>query len=404
MATVNVIKHKRQNSGTMGRVLKYVMREDKTLHQGEHLITGQDCCPETAFLEFMTTKQIHKKADGMFFYHFVQSFHPEENVTPKEANAIALELAKQFDGFEVLVATHVDAGHIHSHLVVNSVSHITGKKLHQNRENLMEHRRKSDEICLAHGLSVLPQEDQQHSAESIRPREYRAALKGDSWKFRLINAIDFCMGRCRNKKDFILEMKQLGYEVSWTSGRKSITYTCPNGMKCRDKRLHDEKYLKENMEVEFGLREAQIEQSAGTLQTGQALSVGSLRSAAGTMGSPSDFAPEQSSPASRGVTSSEASRQPEQPAPAFTENANGAERFIETGWEKLRRDLQAVSGTGTVRQGGYGGRTKEAPSMDDEGISLLDSIARLAGNLSDITAETEHQSQHDHRGWSIEQR
>lgn len=49
------------------------------------------------------------------------------------------------------------------------------------------------------------------------------------------------------------------YEVLWTDERKYITYTCPNGMKCRDIKLHQEKYRKEKMELEFELRRIETE-------------------------------------------------------------------------------------------------------------------------------------------------
>ncbi len=60
-------------------------------------------------------------------------------------------------------------------------------------------------------------------------------------------------------KEFIDEMKKNGYEVLWTDERKYITYTCPNGMKCRDIKLHQEKYRKEKMELEFELRRIETE-------------------------------------------------------------------------------------------------------------------------------------------------
>ena len=51
-------------------------------------------------------------------------------------------------------------------------------------------------------------------------------------------------------------MKSEGYEVRWTENRKNITYTTPAGMKCRDNRIHEEKYTKEVMEHEFRIRAA----------------------------------------------------------------------------------------------------------------------------------------------------
>jgi hypothetical protein len=87
-------------------------------------------------------------------------------------------------------------------------------------------------------------------------REYRSAAKGESWKFRLMNTIDQCMRYAVSKEEFISLMESEGYQVRWTDSRKSITYTTPTGMKCRDDRLHEEKYTKEVMEHEFRIRAA----------------------------------------------------------------------------------------------------------------------------------------------------
>lgn len=70
-----------------------------------------------------------------------------------------------------------------------------------------------------------------------------------------MNDIDNTMQRCGSRADFIRRMKRKGYEITWTDERKYITFTCPHGMKCRDNKLHDEKYLKENIEYALALRE-----------------------------------------------------------------------------------------------------------------------------------------------------
>ena len=85
-------------------------------------------------------------------------------------------------------------------------------------------------------------------------REYRSAAKGESRKFRLMNTIDQCMRYASTKEEFLSLMESEGYQVRWTDSRKSITYTTPTGMKCRDDRLHEAKYTKEVMEHEFRIR------------------------------------------------------------------------------------------------------------------------------------------------------
>lgn len=170
--------------------LDYAKRKDKTLWGDRQLVTGWNCVAQSAYEEMMTTKRRYGKTDGRMFYQFVQSFSPEEDVTPEEVHTIGLELAQRlFPDFEVVVATHVDADHLHSHLIVNSVS----------------------------------------------------------WKFRLINAIDLCMRKAKTKVEFLREMEKRGYQVRWEGTRKYITYTTPKGKKCRDDRLHDERYRKEMM-------------------------------------------------------------------------------------------------------------------------------------------------------------
>ena len=192
----------------------------------------------------------------MNFYQYVQSFSPEENITPHKAHEVALVFAeKAWTGYEVLVATHCDAQHIHSHFVINSVSFENGKKLRQNPNTLKSLRALSDEICRHHNLSTL--EPYNMDGIKISTREYRTAVKGQSWKFKLMNDIDKAMNISGNKEDFINAMSIMGYSVTWTDDRKYITYQCPNKMKCRDIKLHNDKYLKGSMENEFRYRQEQ---------------------------------------------------------------------------------------------------------------------------------------------------
>ncbi|MBR5470575.1 MAG: relaxase/mobilization nuclease domain-containing protein [Oscillibacter sp.] len=253
MATVTPINRpKGQTRGGVAAVLKYVMQEHKTEYEGRHLVTAINCQPETCCTEFISTKLQYNKCDGKMYFHFVQSFHPEENITPEKAHAVALELAQQWKKYELVVSTHTDAEHIHSHFIINSVSFEDGKKLHFVKEDLTQRRTLSDEICLRHGLSICQPKQQQTSG--IKQAEYHAAMRGESWKVELAIQIDECMKYAVNKEQFIELMESEGYQVKWTDSRANITYTTPDGKRCRDYRLHDTKYLKENMDYEFKLR------------------------------------------------------------------------------------------------------------------------------------------------------
>ena len=258
MATVTYIRESKQSISAMKGVIDYCCQDKKVYDEisNQRLVSGINCDGENAFKEFMATKKSYGKTDGMNFYQYVQSFSPEENITPHKAHEVALEFAeKAWTEYEVLVATHCDARHIHSHFVINSVSFENGKKLRQNPNTLKSLRALSDEICRQHNLSTL--EPYSKDGMKISTREYRTAVKDQSWKFKLMDDIDKAMNISGSKEDFINAMSIMGYFVTWTDGRKYITYQCPNKMKCRDIKLHNDKYLKGSMENEFRYRQEQ---------------------------------------------------------------------------------------------------------------------------------------------------
>ena len=254
MAIVHFVNYKRgtQSRAAMRGVMLYVMQEKKTAWEGGPLVSGIKCQPQSVDDDFINTKLLYHKDGGVMFYHMVQSFPKGAAVDPQQAHEAARRLAEYFDGCEVLVCTHIDREHIHSHCVINSVNFETGKKLHMAKEQLQELMRRNDAICLEMGLPVFDAPTQQ--ARGMSGAEYHTALKGQSWKLRLMNTIDACMKYAADKDAFVSLMASEGYAVRWESGRKYITYTTPDGLKCRDSKLHEEKYCKEAMEHEFRIR------------------------------------------------------------------------------------------------------------------------------------------------------
>ena len=237
----------------MKSVMRYVSQLSKTLWDGQQLVSGIDCQPETAFDEFLSTKLLHRKDGGVMFYHMVQSFPKGADVDPRTAHEAARRLAEYFEGCEVLVCTHVDREHIHSHCIINSVNFETGKKVHMADEQIQELRIRNDQICEELGLPKF-QRDGQRQSRGMSNAEYYTASKGESWKFELMRVIDECMRCAGSREEFLILLRSEGYDATWTDSRKNITYVTPDGRKCRDSKLHIEKYLKENMEAEFGYR------------------------------------------------------------------------------------------------------------------------------------------------------
>ncbi|MFQ8837177.1 MAG: relaxase/mobilization nuclease domain-containing protein [Oscillospiraceae bacterium] len=237
----------------MKSVMRYVSQLSKTLWDGQPLVSGIGCQPETAFDEFLSTKLLHRKDGGVMFYHMVQSFPKGADIDPRTAHEAARRLAEYFEGCEVLVCTHVDREHIHSHCIINSVNFETGKKVHMADEQIQELRIRNDQICEELGLPKFQRDEQRHS-RGMSNAEYYTADRGESWKFELMRVIDDCMRCAGNREEFLILLRSEGYDATWTDSRKNITYTTPDGRKCRDSKLHIEKYLKENMEAEFGYR------------------------------------------------------------------------------------------------------------------------------------------------------
>ena len=255
MPIIHFINNKTQTAGGMRNVLNYVSRKEKTVSEDKRFVTGVNCSPETALDEMTATKNLYHKPDGRLYYHLVQSFPSGYEIEPELAHKIAVELAaKAFNKYEVVVATHIDREHIHSHFVFNSVSFEDGKKYHSNKESVEQLMKLSDEICRRYGVHVLDAPKKKMNRDYLSDSEYRSAKRGKSFKWELMNVINQVMKQAKSKKQFCYMMKQQGYSVRWEENLKYITYTCPNGRRCRDNKLHGDKYRKENMEYEFKAR------------------------------------------------------------------------------------------------------------------------------------------------------
>lgn len=260
MAIIEAISSK----ANLKTIINYVTQDKKT---NANLITGKDCLAESSLEEMLYTKELYNKNNGRQYIHIIQSFDPKDNLTAEQVHNTGIRLAEKFNGYQVLVATHIDKEHLHSHLVVNSVSFENGYKIQMSKKNLQNLKDHSDKLCLQIGASVIPKKE---NTQYIKRNEYRVAEQGKSWKFKLINAIDLSIAESSCKEDFIKTMNKLGYQVNWTDTRKYITYTTPDGYKCRDNKLYEEKYLKGNIKNEF--RTIKEKQSNNTRKSSSSIS------------------------------------------------------------------------------------------------------------------------------------
>ena len=426
MAVVESIPEKNQTPSAQKGVLDYCMQPSKTLDEDEQLayISGYNCIPELANESFIATQKIYgHEPDGVRFYHFVQSFKIGEAISPQEANDIGMELVRGFDKFknhEAIVATHIDKDHLHNHIVVCAYDLESGLKLHYNKYFLGDLRQKSDEICQAHGLNVLQKYNPNVKSQRLGPKEYRAAMNGNSWKMALRVAIDFCMTRAKNKDEFQREMKKLGYDMVWTPERKYITYICPTQdgkeRKVRDIKLNDEKYLKENMEHEFRIRtelygQAQSEEytaddtrgtTGGTDGTGDSDGADqrrgmdeTQRSGAQNGGAVSGVVGTESGSVERGEQihreDDEGSRGAERgDGGGFAQDYEGSRR---TGWESERESFGSYRQKNSSGRGNMvsSSRTNVHPNNLDISLMGLRGIANVTEGLFDDGEESEEE-------------
>ena len=328
-----------QTRSCMKSVMRYVSQTSKTLWDGQQLVSGIGCQPETAFDEFLSTKLLHHKDGGVMFYHMVQSFPKSADIDPRMAHEAARRLAGYFEGCEVLVCTHVDREHIHSHCIINSVNFETGRKVHMADEQIQELRVRNDQICEELGLPKF-QRDEQRQSRGMSNAEYYTASKGESWKFELMRVIDECMRCAGNREEFLALLRSEGYDAAWTGSRKNITYTTPDGRKCRDNKLHIEKYLKGNMEAEFGYRTENDNTrnvDAAQKADGRGATAGTQRDSHGAELERAARNAGQAVPAADAVRHGPENASDESRSAGISDqDANERRKFRETGWEPER--------------------------------------------------------------------
>lgn len=217
-------------------VINYVCNKEKTT---DKLISGKDCMPESCEYEFAEVKKAFGKTDGRTYYHMIQSFSPDDRITPEQAHEVGLQMAELFEGYQVLVVTHTNKAHIHNHLVINSVNFENGKKLTISNQELERIKNYSNSICLENGWDVT-------EAKTRRNRNPK-------WKQIIIEDALTAMAESYSMDEYISKLKELGIYVSYNPDYKYMTYSDAEGHKCRDAKLFDERLLKKNLELYFDL-------------------------------------------------------------------------------------------------------------------------------------------------------
>ena len=276
-----VIKAVSSKAG-IGHAIDYVTKKEKT---EEKLVSGLHCEPETVKEEMQATKELWGKTDGRTYKHYVQSYHEDEKITPEQAHKNAVELAehtKAWKGHEVLIATHIDKGHIHTHFIVNSVNYEDGHKLQWSKHDLKDLKERCNEQSREQGLHV-PEKGKTFAGEV---REETVAWSKDTYQLLkqaeqgkvksyvqdIALAVLDCKETATSRENFIRMMNERGYGVDWQDSHKYITFTDlkrqEQGEKqCKIRNNKLEKYY--NMDFGKESLEHEFEGNARSQQTAQ---------------------------------------------------------------------------------------------------------------------------------------
>lgn len=203
-------------------------------------ITGKDCMTESAQAEMEYVQKQYTGSGKRSYYHMMQSFSPDDKLTPELAHKIGLEMAEKcFPGHQVLVSTHLDKKHIHNHFIINAVNFETNKMLNMTYQKGIAIKEYSNELCLQYGLTTT----EVKSKRSNMPE----------WKKRLKYILEDALYSSTTLDDYINYLLRKGISVKYNEANKYMTYTDEDGHKCRDNKLFDERFLKENLEMYFDL-------------------------------------------------------------------------------------------------------------------------------------------------------
>lgn len=201
-----------QNADSLQQAVDYALNKEKT--EQDLFCSFIGCTLETAFADMCRVKQMWHKEGGVQGFHLVQSFAAGEG-SPELVHQIGMELAEQLLGgrFQAVVATHLNTGHLHNHIVWNSVSMTDGKKYRSNAKSyITQVRRISDELCRKHHLSVI---DTEKSEKAARPyAQWLAERDGrPTWKTAIRQDVDAAVLVSFTWNQFVREMEQKGYAL-----------------------------------------------------------------------------------------------------------------------------------------------------------------------------------------------
>ena len=208
---------------TVNRSIAYILNPAKT---DDLLYTASLNCMTNPADAYLNMKLIYEHFSGKNFnepspskgkdrvkaIHYIQSFDPQDDISPEQAHKIAKAFARKSfgDNCQVVIATHLDKNHLHNHYIINSYG-IDGKKFYANKKSLDRLKDISDRVCLAFGIQ--PYDVNKGKGKSISYNEWEHKHRGTSWKDKIRLEIDRLIGSVKNLDKLLNELEAMGYEI-----------------------------------------------------------------------------------------------------------------------------------------------------------------------------------------------
>lgn len=215
-----------QIKSTPAKALAYISRPDAT-SDGVWVSTNADTIIDPSDFKAVarqfadTVEQVGVSAPregSVLAHHVIQSFDPKDGIDAATAHRLGVQFAERITGgsHEYMIATHLDKGHVHNHIILNAVNRETGHRIRVQKNTLAEFRQISDELCLAEGLSVLPTPER---ATGRSMGDIYRVLKGESGKQFIRTEIDKAAMRATSWDEFQGILARAGVEISARAGR-----------------------------------------------------------------------------------------------------------------------------------------------------------------------------------------
>ena len=232
---------------TPQNLIEYIL-DDKNYGEKVGVTSSINCNVETALLEFKDIQKKYQMKGKRVAYHIIQSFSPKDKLTCKQANEIGKRLCEElYPDFQCIISTHIDKGHLHNHIAVNSIN-LDGRKLEDrlanNKEGLYALSDTSDRISAEYGCFIMPRK----TYLKLKNKDYYYQYKEQSYKEKIKDDVETIIPRCASLEEFLDELSILGYEVK--RGKNIAVRT--TGMERFARLLTiDKKYKKKNLYMYF---------------------------------------------------------------------------------------------------------------------------------------------------------